>query len=234
VPDGLVLVRGEGGIPSGLAYLGAQLVLASDSDETLDALALETQRRTAIRSLVGPKAAADGLWARLRARHRGPALVRANQPLYLLRPEALGPANDPGVRRAEDSEADLIAENSARMILGELGYDPRTTRATFTAGIRRAIAQGSWWLWIDRGELRFQCNVGPRTAATAQLQGVWTPPEQRGKGYASIGLAAVAKRLFDTEATLTLYVNDFNGPALALYERLHFVRVGTFATYLFP
>ena len=121
-----------------------------------------------------------------------------------------------------------------RMILGELGYDPRTTRSTFTAGVRRAIAQGAWWIWLEGGELRFQCNVGPKSAATAQLQGVWTPPEQRGKGYASIGLAAVANRLFDTEATLTLYVNDFNGPALALYERLNFVRVGTFATYLFP
>lgn len=234
MPDGLVLVRDPGGAPCGLAYLGAQVVLASDGDEVLDALARDAQRRPGIRSLVGPKAAADGLWERLRARHRGPVRVRANQPLYLLRPEALRPGDDPGVRRAVEGDAELIAEHSARMILGELGYDPRTTRSTFTAGVRRAIAQGAWWLWREGGELRFQCNVGPRTAATAQLQGVWTPPEQRGKGYASIGLAAVAKRLFDTEATLTLYVNDFNGPALALYERLNFVRVGTFATYLFP
>ena len=82
--------------------------------------------------------------------------------------------------------------------------------------------------------MRFQCNVGPRSTATAQLQGVWTPPEQRGKGYAAVALAAVARRLLVTEATLTLYVNDFNAPAIALYDRLGFVRVGTFATYLFP
>ena len=77
-------------------------------------------------------------------------------------------------------------------------------------------------------------NVGPRTASTAQLQGVWTPPAQRGHGYASQALAGVARRLFTTETTLSLYVNDFNVPAVALYERLGFTRAGTFATYLFP
>jgi predicted GNAT family acetyltransferase len=29
-------------------------------------------------------------------------------------------------------------------------------------------------------------------------------------------------------------VNDFNAPAIAVYERTGFTRVGTFATYLFP
>jgi hypothetical protein len=119
------------------------------------------------------------------------------------------------------------------MILGELGYDPRANRSAFTAAVRQAIALGLWWVWIVDGRLRFQLNVGPRTASTSQLQGVWTPPEQRGKGYATQGLAGVARRLFATEASLSLYVNDFNGPAIALYERLGFSRVGTFSTLLF-
>jgi len=230
----MVLNRDPGGRPDGLAYVGAQLVLAADTDAALDAFAAEARLRRGLRSLVGPKAAADGLWERIRREHPDPSLVRARQPLYLLTPEALVPGTDPGVRPALESEAELIAEHSARMILGELGYDPRGARAGFTGAIRRSIAQGSWWVWVAADGLRFQCNVGPRSAATAQLQGVWTPPEQRGKGYAAVALAAVARRLLVTEATLTLYVNDFNTPAMALYERLGFVRVGTFATYLFP
>jgi hypothetical protein len=33
--------------------------------------------------------------------------------------------------------------------------------------------------------------------------------------------------------TLSLYVNDFNEPAIALYERVGFRRAGEFATLLF-
>lgn len=234
MPEGLVLSRDRAGRADGLAYIGPHLVVAADGNGPLDAFAAETRRRPGVRGLVGPKPASDGLWERIRDRYRGPVIARACQPLYLLRPEALPRGEDPGVRPAREDEAELVAEHSARMILGELGYDPRDSRTTFTAAIRRAIRQGAWWVWVAEGALRFQCNVGPRTAATAQLQGVWTPPEQRGKGYAAVALAAVARRLFAREATLTLYVNDFNLPAVALYERLNFVRTGTFSTYLFP
>lgn len=170
----------------------------------------------------------------MRSWHPQPAIVRESQPLYLLAADTLAPIPDVDVRRAVVEEAELVAEQSAEMILGELGYDPRSGRASFVGSVRRAIAAGSWWVWIVDGTLRFQCNVGPRSAATAQLQGVWTPPAERGRGYATQALAAIARRLLQREATLNLYVNDFNADAIALYERLGFRRIGTFATYLFP
>jgi uncharacterized protein len=233
-PDELVLNRDRAGRVNGLIYFGGQVVIAADDESALDAFAIETRRHRGLRSFVGPKPAVDGLWSRVRGWHPPPQLVRAEQPLYALAPEALRDVPDVGVRRARDEEAELVADHSGRMILGELGYDPRAHRAGFVAAVRRAIAQGLWWVWITDGALRFQLNIGPRTAATAQLQGVWTPPEQRGNGYAALALAAIARRLFATEKTLSLYVNDFNAPAIALYERLGFTRVGAFATYLFP
>jgi predicted GNAT family acetyltransferase len=233
-PDELVLNRDYRGRVTGLVYYGLQLVLAAEDDAALDALAVETRKHRALRSFVGPKQAVDGLWERVRSWHVKPAILRAVQPLYALTPAALAELPEAEVRQARPEEAELVAEHSARMILVELGYDPRANRSAFGASIRRAIAHGLWWVWIEGGELRFQCNVGPRTAATAQLQGVWTPPEQRGRGYGARALAAIARRLFATEPTLSLYVNDFNTPAIALYERIGFTRVGTFATYLFP
>lgn len=234
VPDELVLNRDFRGRVSGLVYYGAQLVLAADDEQSIDAFAVETRKHRTLRSFVGPKPVVDKLWERVRGWYTVPSIVREAQPLYALTPGALRDLPDVEVRPAQIEEADLIAEHSAQMILGELGYDPRANRASFTASVRRAIARGLWWVWIAGGELRYQCNVGPRTGATAQIQGVWTPPEQRGRGYASLALAAIARRLFKTEATLSLYVNDFNVPAIAVYERVGFTRVGTLATYLFP
>ena len=234
-PDELVLNRDYRGRVTGLVYYGAQLVAATDDDAAIDAIAVETRKHRGLRSFVGPKDTVDGLWARISSWHPAPAIVRNVQPLYVLRPEALT-TELPGaaVRLAVESEAELIAENSAAMILNELGYDPRASRGSFVGGVRRGIALGLWWVWIVNGRLQFQCNLGPRSAATVQIQGVWTPPEQRGHGYASLALAAVARRLFATETTLSLYVNDFNAPAIAVYERIGFTRVGTLATYLFP
>lgn len=229
-----MLNRDFRGRVTGLVYYGLQLVVSAEDDAALDAIAVETRKHRGLRSFIGAKDEIDGLWSRVAAWHAQPSIIRAVQPLYALEPQNASLPDDPvPVRPAREDETELVAEHSARMILNELGYDPRAARASFTAGVRRAVAAGMWWVWIERGELRFQCNIGPRTQATTQLQGVWTPEELRGRGYATRALGALARALLATDPTLSLYVNDFNTPAIALYERLGFRRVGTFATYLF-
>lgn len=232
-PDEIVLHRDSRGAIDGAIYFGAQLVIAAESDAALDAFARETWRHPGLRSFVGPKTLIDQLWEQVRVRHRPPALVRATQPIYALAPSALVAGAALNVRQATPADAETIIENSAEMMLGELGYDPRENRASFGAGVRRAIALGQWWLHADEGGLKFQLNVGARTKATAQLQGVWTPPAFRKRGYAFAALGQIAERLLVTNPTLSLYVNDFNHDAIMLYERVGFERVGEMSTLLF-
>ncbi len=232
--DEVLLDRKRDGTVRGVIYYGGQLVVAADEGPALDAFAIQTRKHPGLRSFVGPKRAVDGLWNRVRSWHRPPQLVRERQPLYALWPQGLGTFDDVDVRLARAHETELVAEHSARMIMGELGYDPRAQRSTFLAGVRRAVELGYWWVWVVEDELRFQCNIGARTPVTAQIQGVWTPPELRGRGYATRALATAARRLLASNPTLSLYVNDFNAEAIALYDRVGFTRVGELATYLFP
>ena len=129
-PDELVLDRKRDGSVRGVIYYGAQLVVAADDPAALDAFAIETRKYPALRSFVGPKRAVDGIWNRVKSWHRPPLLVRERQPLYALWPQGLGTFDDAGVRLARSDETELVAEHSARMILGELGYDPRAARMT--------------------------------------------------------------------------------------------------------
>jgi predicted GNAT family acetyltransferase len=87
---------------------------------------------------------------------------------------------------------------------------------------------------IENGKVIFKAEVGAVTPAACQVQGVWVPPDQRNLGHASRGMAAVvaiARR--SLAPVVSLYVNDFNIPARAAYERVGFRQVGTFMSVLF-
>jgi uncharacterized protein len=63
---------------------------------------------------------------------------------------------------------------------------------------------------------------------------VWTHPALRGKGIAAAGMAAVVEyALRDFASVVSLYVNDYNAPARAVYRKVGFEEVGAFASILF-
>lgn len=142
------------------------------------------------------------------------------------------PAERFTVRPARDDEWRDVAENSAAMIAGELETDPRDD-PDFDASIRRMIRLRLWWVGELESRLCFFCNIGAWTPHTAQLQGIWTPSDLRNRGIASSALSAICDRLLHIFPTLSLYVNDFNLPAIRLYRRLGFKETGELQTLLF-
>ncbi len=217
---------------SGVAFFGRQTVLASEPEAlpafaALGAYALE-------RAIVGPRETVRIYWELIRRAHAPPRLVRDRQPLMALDASSLDASRDSVlVRRAREDEWEVVAENSAAMIAGEIESDPQREMGDFGSGIRRMIRLGLWWVGESDGELCFFCNVGAWSAQTAQLQGIWTPPRFRRRGMATAALGAICRTLLCMTPTLSLYVNDFNAPAIALYRRLGFRDVGELQTIFF-
>lgn len=218
----------------GIAFFGRQIVLATDDAQALDAFAETARSYRHERMIVGPRATVEAFWSRIEPWHRAPRIVRDVQPLLAIDREHLRETpRTVRVRRAHASEWREVADNSAQMIEHELAYSPRTAADDFNAGVRQMIGRGLWWVGEADGDLCFFCNAGPRSESTLQLQGIWTPPRLRGKGLATAALGALCSELLDAHPTLSLYVNGFNGPALALYDRVGFYRAGEFTTLLF-
>ena len=218
----------------GIAFFGRQVVLAADEAPVIAAFAEVAPGYRFERMIVAPKRTVEIFWENVRSWHAEPRIVRESQPVLAVdRATLRGSRGEVIVRKARPSEWESVARNSAKMIEHELDYDPRSFAAEFNANVRAMIDRGLWWVGERDGELCFFCNAGPRSAHTLQLQGIWTPPELRGKGLASASLFGVSEELLRDVPSLSLYVNGFNADALKLYERLGFRRVGEFKTLLF-
>jgi uncharacterized protein len=217
----------------GVAYWGRQLALAAEP-EALPAFGEHARRRRGERMIVGSRETVRAFWQIVRSWHPVPRLVRDRQLVMMIdRPRIRSFATPVTVRHARMNEWSAVADGSARMIRQELGYDPGRDSPDFAANIRQMIERKLWWVGSTGGRLCFFCNLGPWCERTMQLQGVWTPPELRGRGLAAASLAAICDRLLDVSPTLSLYVNDFNDAAIALYRRVGFEHVGDFQTILF-
>jgi RimJ/RimL family protein N-acetyltransferase len=228
-----VALDASGGV-CGAAYFGKQVVIAARDEETIGAFATLGERHRGERMIVGPRAAIESYWRRVGARHAPPRVVRERQLVMKIDRTMLRPyEHDVLVRHARIDEWPSVADNSASMIAQELDYDPRRSSPEFTANVRAMIERHLWWVGESYGRLCFFLNIGPWSSQTAQLQGIWTPPDLRGRGLATSALAGICDKLLGMSPTLSLYVNDFNTPAIALYERVGFETVAEYQTLLF-
>jgi hypothetical protein len=228
-----VTVAVANGRVCGVAYFGRQFAIAAEQ-AAIEPFGEHAKRRRGERMIVGPRDTVRRFWSSVRGWHVAPRLVRDRQLVMMLDRGRLRPYERRAVvRHARSDEWNAVADGSAEMIRQELAYDPRRASPEFTEGIRAMIERKLWWVGRSNGRLCFFCNVGPWCERTLQLQGIWTPPDLRGRGLATASLAAICDRLLEVSPTLSLYVNDFNDAAIALYRRVGFEHVGDFQTILF-
>ena len=219
-----------------LCYAGANLVPVQATPAAVAAFAeraLRQGRRCS--SLVGPSAALAELWGYLRPHWGPPRDVRASQPLMAID----GPAQiaaDPGVRRVRSDEIDVLLPACIAMFTEEVGVSPLIGDggAAYRARVAELIRAGRAFARIKDGRVIFKAEVGAATSQACQVQGVWVRPEFRGRGLAAPGMAAVVTEARRAIApVVSLYVNDFNAPARAAYQRTGFRQVGEFMSVLF-
>lgn len=231
----LFCARDAGGALTGVAHFGRQVVVAAETPEAIAGFANAAYAYRHERMIVGECSVTHAFWEAVKAWHAPPRLVRERQPLYVIAANELEPLPHGAIetRLAHASEVDLVVQHSAAMIEHELGYDPRRVTTGFRWNVQRMIERGMWWIGLRNGVPAFFCHLGPYNAFTIQLQGVWTVPQARGTGVATRALNQICGELLRDFPTVSLYVNDFNAAAVALYRTLGFSEAAALSTYLF-
>jgi uncharacterized protein len=225
----------EAGQLTALCYSGANLVPVEASTEAIAAFAAKAKlqgRRCS--SIVGPADAVSQLWTLLAASWGRPRDVRAVQPVLAISgPPAIEP--DPLVRMVRPAELDVLLPSCIAMFTEEVGVSPigADGGAAYRARMADLIRAGRSFARIDEGKVVFKAEIGAATPHACQVQGVWVPPADRGRGHAARGMAAVVLAALQLAPVVSLYVNDYNAPARAAYRRVGFTQVGTFMSVLF-
>ncbi|KGN31912.1 acetyltransferase [Knoellia sinensis KCTC 19936] len=240
VPSGSIAsamgVREDGRLTS-LCWASANIVPVESTPASRRLYAERVRRwRGRVASLLGPREEVVDLWDTLEPHWGAARATRAHQPLLSTStpPSALGVVPDPRVRPARADEVDLVLPAAEHMFTAEIGYAPYTgSPRGYRGSLAALIARGHTYVVVEDGEVIFKTDIGSLALGCAQLQGVWLAPRLRGQGLAVPMLAAVMEQVMAGPAPMvSLYVNDFNTPALATYRALGFAPIGEFTTIL--
>lgn len=185
-------------------------------------LGLHLRRQHNPSLLVGPRVTCDALWRRW-APGASPRRYY-DQRLYVL--DTAPPGPDPaGFRRATVDDVRLIVPQAAAMEFEDLGVDPqRENPLGHASAVLDRLQGGRTWVIAEREAIVFQINVGTLHRLGCQVGGTYVPPERRGEGLATGGLAATGRRLLVHHPRVTLHVNEANEPAVRVYEKVGFRR----------
>lgn len=191
-------------------------------------------RRLHVTTLLGPREPVRAMWDVLRSTWAKPRDERWDQPhLELSAPPRVAP--DLAVRVTTPADLEAVHPACVSMYTEEVGVSPHVHGGPelYRARVQQLISKGWSFARIDAGRVVFKAEVGYATTRAAQVQGVWVDPEFRGRGLGTAGMAAVVNLIRQRIApTVSLYVNAWNAPARAAYDRIGFQQTATFATVM--
>ncbi|HVE85464.1 MAG TPA: DUF4081 domain-containing protein [Myxococcales bacterium] len=195
----VLFVGGEGG-----------LLLPSASDpQEISAIAEQVSAHGTLklRAALGEKAAVDGLM-----RHFCPDRPRVSRiyKLYTVTADDLGPFTNPALRLAKERDLPELVEMAACAVRELLDRDPlREDLEGFRARVAQRVRGKRTYVLDGAGKkLLFKIDVGSRSQHGAELEGLYTVPEERGTDAAVLSLGQISRHLLSSLPRLTLRVDD--------------------------
>lgn len=217
----------------GLCFDGGTIFVTSSAPDALPGFVQELGSFRRATSLLGPTFASMGLFLGLSERFgemwSSCSNVRARQPLMLL-DEPCAVEGDPRVQVLSEEDYESYLHASVEMYTGEIGSSPFKYGPGYESFVLQRLRQRDAYGIVEEGQVIFKADLGPRHLDQVQLQGVWVDPERRGQGIAVPALASMMRDVQRRFPRISLYVNDFNTPAIRTYEKLGFRTVGSLST----
>ena len=150
--------------------------------------------------------------------------IAGRELLYILE-ELISPNIDGAMYTVTGNELPKLLEWLMDFAI-EAGILMHGARETAEDGLRR----NSYRWWIVDGEIVSLAGYAPLVqvpgGVVARIGPVYTPPEQRRRGYAGVLTAALSRELLNSGAKVMLHTDAKNQTSNGVYQRIGYVKIG--------
>ncbi|MCD4534613.1 GNAT family N-acetyltransferase [Nocardioides sp. cx-169] len=217
-------------------HVGANLVpIQATADDARAFAERALTRSRSVSTIVGPHDAVRVFWDSVADSWGSPRECRWEQPHLVIDTPPLVEA-DHRVRRTTRQDLPALYPACVAMYTEEVGVSPEAGGGAdlYRARVSQLTGRGWSFARFDEGRVVFKAEVACATEDAAQVQGVWVPPDRRGEGLATAGMAAVVDFVqHEIAPVVSLYVNEWNAPARRAYEAVGFRETARFSTVMF-
>jgi uncharacterized protein len=181
----------------------------------------------------GLRATARTIAADWTRRTGGTARTRTAMAIHSLATVVDPPRPGPGrLVTATASDRDLALAWWTAFVAETDGIDAGPEARAATVDFR--LGQGHLFLWEDEGRPVSTVAINPPVAGVIRIGPVYTPPDKRGRGYASSAVAAVSRRGLDGGAhSCMLYTDLANPTSNKIYADVGYRRIAEWEERVF-
>lgn len=200
-------LRSEGGL---LGILGTYLARQTSGQEVV----------------IGPAREIDGLVPLIEARGLHPVEIRHQQLMAVSRfprPRVLPSVGRFELRNSDMEDLPWLLETHAAMCREDLGVDQVARNpAAYDRYFSELVREGRSFIGETGGIPVFKAEMPLESPSACLVEGVYTLPRDRGRGFASHAMATLVRQAARRGKRACLYVHVRNVGAIRLYERLGF------------
>lgn len=184
---------------------GGLMVPSASSPAHIGDILKKLASNTTVNSVAGEQTVVEAI---VRHFNLTPSFSKA-QKLFSVTPNDLGPFTNPMLRPATDADLLQLLPMAAACVKELMNRDPLVEDpAGFKLRVRQRVRSQRTYVLEDNGRLVFKLDVGSRSQFGAELEGLYTEPDARGRGHATLCLGQISRFLMSSLPRLTVRVDD--------------------------
>jgi len=143
--------------------------------------------------------------------------------LFTASPDHLGPFLTRALRLANEDDGPRLVQMNAAELAESFDGPPAERAEVLEARVLHRIRRRRTWVLELEGSLATKVDLGAQTRLGAELEGIYTLPEHRFLGCATLALGQLSRNLLSSTPRLTLRIADSADGLLAVARKVGYV-----------